>query len=166
MAATVAQSDEIRTFQVREWKFQRIAWVLWALIVVAAGLGLLGPGPLSTTTAVSEDGQLTVEFERFVRTSNSTVFGVKLERVTQADKDVQLTLKTEDATDLKLISIVPDPQVQSLANNGVQYTFAVAKQADDSTVRFRIEHERFGRCSSVLSLAGGSEVRIVQYVFP
>jgi len=55
------------TFQRRAWVVQRIAWVVMLLIVVAAVLGLFATGPLSGTTAKTDDGVLTIEYGRFAR---------------------------------------------------------------------------------------------------
>ena len=41
----------------REWKIQRVGWLLMALMLVAALAGLLGPGPLSST--IAEDSRST-----------------------------------------------------------------------------------------------------------
>ena len=45
-------------FQRRSWAMQRFAWVVLALFILAALLGLFGPGPLSQTRAEQQDSPL------------------------------------------------------------------------------------------------------------
>ena len=50
--------EEKPVFQRLEWRIQRVGWVLWAAIVIAACAGLMGRGPLSATEASAPDGSL------------------------------------------------------------------------------------------------------------
>ena len=45
-----------------EWIFERTAWVLMIALLLAAVLGLFGPGPLSFRTRTSADGKLVVDY--------------------------------------------------------------------------------------------------------
>ena len=58
--------DEDLPFQRRAWVAQRIGWVLMALFVLAAAVGLLGAGPLSHAR-IDVPGLMTLEYERFAR---------------------------------------------------------------------------------------------------
>lgn len=44
------------TFEQREWKVQRIAWLIMALLVLLGLLGLFGAGPMSSRNLISSDG--------------------------------------------------------------------------------------------------------------
>jgi hypothetical protein len=54
----------------KEWAAERIAWVVFLLLFLAALAGLLGTGPLSHTTASS--GAMEVEYYRFVHRNTGT----------------------------------------------------------------------------------------------
>lgn len=49
-------------FQRREWVVQRVGWVVMAVLLVAALLGLFGPGPLSKSIAGSASGPVRAEY--------------------------------------------------------------------------------------------------------
>src|SRR5690606_40519760 len=55
-----------------EWRVERIAWVLAALLFALALLGVFGGGPLSRASAGSSDQTVQVDYERFVRVATST----------------------------------------------------------------------------------------------
>jgi hypothetical protein len=50
-----------------EWKIERVGWILMALLGLPALVGLLGPGPLSSTSAGEKGSPLSVENNRFER---------------------------------------------------------------------------------------------------
>ena len=50
--------DQDLIFERRTWTVERVAWVIMALVGLAALAGLLGPGPLSETTSGEQGGPL------------------------------------------------------------------------------------------------------------
>src|SRR5688500_4047586 len=65
-------------FQETEWRLQRLGWVIWAALIVAALLGLLGPGPLSNAESSTPDGLLTVSYEMFLHYHHPTQLEISL----------------------------------------------------------------------------------------
>jgi hypothetical protein len=57
--------DQDLEFQRRIWKLQRVAWAVMALVVLAAVLGLLGPGVLGMATAGGRSSPLWLEYDHF-----------------------------------------------------------------------------------------------------
>ena len=53
------------SFQHREWRRERIGWVVIGLILLAGLLGLFGHHPFARATSQTAKGQLTVEYDRF-----------------------------------------------------------------------------------------------------
>lgn len=53
--------------QRRAWRIERVGWYALLVLIALTLLGLFSKGPLSTTTATSSDGSLTVNYERFSR---------------------------------------------------------------------------------------------------
>ena len=54
-------------FQQIEWRIQRIGWLVWAMLLLAALLGLTGSGWLSGAEVTSDDGAVTVKYDRFLQ---------------------------------------------------------------------------------------------------
>lgn len=53
--------------QSRAWAVQRVGWGVIALTVLAALLGLFGPGLFNNATAGSKEAPLWLEYKRFGR---------------------------------------------------------------------------------------------------
>jgi hypothetical protein len=51
-------------YQRREWRIQRLGWVVMRLVILAALLGLLGNGPLSKASVTATDGSLRLDYHR------------------------------------------------------------------------------------------------------
>jgi hypothetical protein len=43
-------------FQRAAWRWQRIGWAFWSLVMIAGAVGLLGSGPLNHSTGTAGDG--------------------------------------------------------------------------------------------------------------
>ncbi len=54
--------DDDADFERRDRQLTRVGWILLTAFVLAAFVGLLGPGPLSARTPTSADGALGVEY--------------------------------------------------------------------------------------------------------
>lgn len=58
-------------FQEKDWRFQRIGWVIMILIIIAALLGLFGDGPFSHGNIAADDGT-SVVYEKITRIHKQT----------------------------------------------------------------------------------------------
>ena len=56
-------------FQKAVWIAERVAWILLALVPLAALAGVFSHGPLSDRKATAPDSPFTVEYERFQRST-------------------------------------------------------------------------------------------------
>jgi len=56
--------DSDDTFTSREFTAESVGWFLLALVLVAAMLGALGSGPLSSSQAASTSGRMTLGYQR------------------------------------------------------------------------------------------------------
>jgi len=61
------QINEDMEFQRRSWIVQRVGWLVFALVILLAALGLFGDGILSDAKAGQEEGALWLEYPRFKR---------------------------------------------------------------------------------------------------
>ena len=96
MAKTVQglQIEEDRAHQRREWRIERVGWVLMAGLLLAGLLGLLGDGPLSRATAGSA-GALSVEYDRLQRAA--APYEYRFEVDPSLAREGQLRLRFDDA---------------------------------------------------------------------
>ena len=110
-------------FQRKWWKFEKLVWTFFAMILLLALLGLFGRGWLAHTEKQSADGNLTLKYDRIERTgtpSDLTItFGPKAIR----DGHVRLYLSQSVINRLGAQRISPQPQTSSLGDGGVTYIF-------------------------------------------
>src|SRR5215207_519621 len=104
--------DQDLTYQQREWRVERISWIVWLLLIVAALLGLLGPGPLSQTRAGSQDERVWVDYERFVRYRSPTQLIVHIEPDAAQEGMFHLQLDQEFIAKAQIQRIDPEPDQQ------------------------------------------------------
>jgi hypothetical protein len=160
------QVEDNMIFQRTEWRVQRIGWVLWALAIVAALLGLVGPGPLSSQETSAEDGSVTLKFDRFVHYHHPT----QLELVMRPEVDGPENLRVEVAQTfldrVEIHRIEPEPMGRQLSDDGVVFTFPVADGSESNKIVFHMEYEKYGHCSGRIGLLGRQAVDFKQFVYP
>ena len=149
-----------------KWRAQRIGWVVWSLLLVAAGLGLIGPGWLSDREAKSLDGTLTVGYERFLHYHHPSQLDVSC-RGTQLDGEVFRVSVDRSLLDrMQILRIEPEPEHRRLTTEGVTYAFRRDAQADLAKVVFHVEYEQYGGVEGEIALAGADPVTVKQFVYP
>src|SRR5690606_3398725 len=113
------QLEEHRAFQERYWTLERIAWLRFALLLLAALLGLAcAGGPLSRTTTALAGGS--VEHPRVLRLEAADEIVV---RFAPGGTEQVLTLPTAFARALQIEQIHPEPERALLVPGGVAMIF-------------------------------------------
>lgn len=132
------RQDEV--FQRKEWRAQRIGWVVMTLFVLAGLIGVFGTGPLTWATTSSLDGVVTVEYDRVVRfeadNSLTLIFGP------DAVEDGVITVEMAGSwlAGVDLSGIAPEPAEQRALPDGVVWEFPVERTGQiDVTLTFRAE---------------------------
>ena len=107
------------TFQRREWRVERIGWVLLCVLVLAGLAGFLGPGPFASRTVTSERDLVTVEYDRIghYEADDSVTFTFSRDAAEEGSVTFRLTGAWTTAVDLQ--SIVPEPSDQTAVPDGV-----------------------------------------------
>jgi hypothetical protein len=149
----------------REWIAERIGWGAIGAILVAAILGLLGPGLLSHQRLASADGRLTVEHDCVQRYSAPAELRIRFQ--TQPDADfVQLSLSRSFTDQVTPETIVPQPAAVEMQVDRLVYRFNAAELSDEGSVTFRYKHESMGWLRFDVGLNGESSIQITQFIFP
>lgn len=148
------------------WRVERVGWVLMALILVAALLGLLGPGPLSHTTANDRQSVLSVEYDRFVRNQAPVEFRIYLSSGAVHEGDVRLWLNREFVMRAQIDQINPEPERTELDSRRFIYVLAAPKLEESSQATIHFKPNGFGLTRVQLGIDGGAEVEFTQWVYP
>jgi hypothetical protein len=154
------------SFQVTEWKVQRVGWVLWAAILMAGLLGLIGTGPLSSAEATAPDDSLTVVFQRFTRCRYPTLVHVFVWPGPANSRELRIKLSPSLLGRMDIRRIEPEPIAQTIAADGIVYMFSREDELESAKVVFHVEFERFGRSQARIELLGHEPVFFGQFVYP
>src|SRR4051812_25676499 len=77
-------------FQRRWWRFERIVWVFFTLLIVMDLLGCFGRGLLAKTTLRAKDGSGQIEYDRIARYSTPSIMTVRFDRNSIHDGKAEL----------------------------------------------------------------------------
>ena len=151
-------------FQRKEWRIQRIGWVVIALIALAALLGVTGSGVLART-AVSE-GPLQLTYSRFDRLEAPTTLEVHLAADAVSGEQVELWIDRAYLQDVQVEQVVPEPEAVRGDGDGLIYVFGVEEPGQPLMVTFDLRHTTFGPKSGWIALADEPPLDFGQFVFP
>lgn len=158
------QSEEQQTFQRREWTVQRYGTVVLVAFIFAGLLGLLGAGPLATTTSSSTHNTVTVEYDWAVRAHADT--GMQISFAPQAVEDGTVTLEFTGpwVSSVDIESTLPEPVEQQAIADGVAMTFAV-DPSNETDVRISfVARELFNQQAQIT--VADDTVSFNQFVLP
>lgn len=132
--------EEDLTLQRREWRWQRVGWVVLFGIVGAALLGVFGDGPLSYAQAVSGVNgpagapALSVDYQRFTRVGSSTRIAIRLAGPPPEKGDLELEVERRFYDHAQIERITPEPDRVVLGSKKVALVFASGKLRPESGV--------------------------------
>ena len=150
-------------FQHRNWKAQRIAWVLLALVIVTALIGLWGSGPASSRSASAADGSFRIEYERFGRLQAPTQLRLHFAPQAVHAGEVQVWLEGSYAIESFPQQVAPMPRLVEAGESRLTYIFAA--QADGGSVLFDMRPQKVGAMEARIGV-GESALDFRQFVYP
>ena len=153
-------------FQYWEWIAERIGWGLFAGIVLAGLLGLLGPGMLSHRVVSSSDGRLTVDYYSIQRNEAPAELLIGFEHP-GADQDrVRLAISRALTDSVSIDSITPEPDTVEMQPDRLVYTFLASGPAQRRKIVLRFENHQMGKLRYDIALEGGPSVSLSHFVCP
>lgn len=150
----------------REVFAERIGWLLVALVLFAALLGLLGPGLLSNRTVASQDESLTVQYCAIERYEAPSELRIDLRPSAVRDGIVSLTLSRSFTDETSLEALTPEPDTIEMQDDRIVCHFRVAGLTRDGRIVYRYQHNSFGRLRYTVGLLPSSTIDITQFVLP
>jgi hypothetical protein len=150
----------------RGWVFERVGWALMAIILLAAVLGLFGPGVLGPARAQSNDGMLGFEYHRFWRAQSPMQIRVTVRREAAQDGIVRLDLSRAFLDRVRVEQVVPATRREEVSGEFVTYDVAIAPEDSVSTILIHLMATRFGTVRGSVGLHGGDAVAFRQFIHP
>lgn len=150
----------------RLFVFQRIGWMLFALFVLAALLGLVGAeGPLNAGTAGND--KVRVEYERFPHQESPTQIEITLQDSRQTSERVELWVDAAYLNQVRLQHVSPEPNEVIASGGRLGYVFKTAQPGEALTVALLFTPNSAGRLrGEVRAGSDGAPVRFSQFVYP
>jgi len=152
--------------QKREWIAERCGKVLMLLIVLAAILGLLGPGPLTWSTQVSSDQSIHAEHHRVQRYQAPAELVIQVASKEEQASTAQLGLSRSLIDQVTIESIIPRPQTVTSHGDQLLYSFSRATGADELRVVIRYQNNDFGWCKYSVTSLEGQTLALSHFVCP
>lgn len=110
-------------FQRRWWRFERIIWPIFLLIVLLDLLGGLGHGWLAKAKATTPDGALTLDYERIERANTPSTMTLHFSPAAVRDGQIKVFVSDSVVQELGAQRIAPQPAVSAVGEDGINYTF-------------------------------------------
>lgn len=118
----VAVGEDLE-FQRRWWRFERVVWTVFVLILVCDLLGLLGRGYLAKAQSKTSDQSVTMDYERIERTNTPSIITVNFGPGAIHGGEVRLFVSGSVVKELGAQRVVPQPKTSEIGDGGVTYTF-------------------------------------------
>jgi hypothetical protein len=158
--------DDDPVFQRKVWRFERVGWVIMALVVFFGLLGLFSGGPLARSEAASADGAFRVRYERFIRAHAANVIHIDLGGGLVGDT-VAIRLSREFLERFQVEQIRPEPARSAAAAEGILLSFELGKGEGMRTISIGLRATGPALLlRSQIAWDGRSSAELVQLIYP
>jgi hypothetical protein len=110
-------------FQERWWKFERIIWSLFLLILLADVLGVFGRGWLAKAQLKEAGSGMQVDYERVARASTPSIMRIQFDPDTVVHGELRLFIGESLVKELGTQRVVPEPDHSIIGDGGITYIF-------------------------------------------
>jgi len=138
----VAVGEDLE-FQRSWWRFERIVWSCFMIIIALDLAGAFGRGPLAHARITSADHSLSVRYERIQRTGTPSVMTIRIDAEAVRGGEATLFVSDKLVSALGAQRIIPQPATTRVGNGGLTYTFPVT--SPPSIVQIELEPPGPGR---------------------
>lgn len=154
---------EDMTLQRKVWRFERTGWYVLVVLMGLTLAGLFSKGPLSNGEALSADGQLRVEYQRFLRNGSSDGLVIYLKGKPRETLEVEIS--GELLSGFNIETLQPQPLKASTAGEGVKL-WVLSDDNGQATLHVTVQSEGIRSFDTRVSRVTGSSVRLSQFIYP
>jgi len=159
----LAVGDDLK-FQQRWWRFERVVWIFFLLIVIADLLGCFGRGYFANANTQTADGMTTIHYQRIERFSTPSILSLQFGPGNVHDGKIRLWVSDTLLKQLGNQRVIPQPLSSELESSGITYTFASSAQA--GLIEFALEPATFGIFPLTLRVNDAAATTLKIYVMP
>lgn len=151
-------------FQRKWWRFEKVVWSFFVLVLIADLLGLLGRGPLANAERQTGDGALRIKYERVLRENTSSILTILPESTAVHAGNLQLFVSDSIVKQLGAQRVIPQPATSTVGNGGVTYSFPAATLP--ITVQIELKPSFMGSHRFTIGVPGGEAIHAKSFVLP
>ena len=172
-AAVRSLEDEIKPHVNRvSWVVERCVWVVMAVILLVALLGLAGGGPLSRTGISREaaGGEIHVDYARFTRYHAPNQLNVSVLTPGASGDELQLRLSPGLSNQIDDVSFDPPPDSVTFGPDGALYTWPVQDWSQPVELALEYRTDEWPRIAGAVVVTAGDsapeQLNLTQIVLP
>lgn len=155
------QLDEHRGFQERFWKIERVGWLVFAILIVAALFGAFGAGGPLATKVVEAQGA-TIEHPRVGRWESADEMTVRF----KPGRDTySVELSPSFAEAFQVEDIQPLPAKTTIGARGQVLTFE-SPARDGGSIKLHVRAQSVGMASYEVSVNGAPSTTLSTFILP
>lgn len=109
-------------FQERWWRFERITWSIFILLLIADCLGAFGQGWLAQRKIEQPQTGMSVQYDSIERTGTPSMMRVQFEPDAVKDGKVELFVNDAMVKGLGTQRVIPQPASSVIVEGGIIYT--------------------------------------------
>ncbi len=151
-------------FQHRWWRFEKAAWLLLAVVLVADALGAFGRGWLAQAELTAADGSMRVRYERVERAGTPSELTIEFGPSAVRDQKVQIFASQAIVKELGAQRIIPQPIASEIGPGGITYTFSATSAPAIASIAMQPSFPGIHHLE--LRVLGSDPVRATIVVFP
>jgi hypothetical protein len=151
-------------FQRRWWRFEKAAWLLLAVVLIADALGAFGRGWLAQAELTAADGSMRVRYERVERTGTPSEMTIEFGPSAVRDQKVRMFASQTTVKELGAQRVIPQPIASEIGPGGVTYTFSAA--GSPATASIAMQPSFPGVHHIELRVLGSDPVRATIVILP
>lgn len=151
-------------FQRRWWRFEKAAWLVLLIVLIADALGLFGRGWLARTERHTADGTLRVQYERIERAGTPSEITIHFGPSAIHDQQVRLFSDETIVKELGAQRIIPQPTRSEIGLGGITYTFSAI--GSPATASISLQPSFPGIHHMELGVPGSEPIRASILVLP
>ena len=143
-------------FQRKWWRFERIVWIVFSLILLLDLAGVFGRGPFAHARRKTSDGSMEVKYDRVQRTGTPSIMTINFGPAAIHDRKLQLFVSESVVKELGAQRIIPSPESTTVGESGLTYSFPASTVP--ASVEFALEPSGPGLQHFTLRLSGSEEI--------
>jgi hypothetical protein len=152
-------------FHRKQFFAERAGWFGMALLIGWALMGGFGNGLLSDQRLANDDGNLSIEYQKFAR--RDAPMEMRLTTATSApDSELRLHFSREFVEGIQIGQFAPMPTAMKLDSEGIQVTFSIKPDDKPCRIQWEYKPKNIGLLHGNVQVNDQSALSFEQFVYP